>query len=132
AGVGLIHGRSSVSERLAEVLFLKLSALRGAFAALSSAMAAQRSPFLGLRAESFAVSLAAPSPILPLLWNHRVELCAVPGVVTVPAGVCAEEVLLPCTDMPRSIYRAPRLATAMDGQARVRIRKITPPDDGGL
>ncbi len=132
AGAGFINGRSSVSERLAETLFLKLSVLRGAFGALSASMAAQKLPFLGLRAESFGVSLAAPAAALPFLWNHRVDLCAVSSVVPVPLGVGSEEILLPCADMPRSIYRAGRLAAAVEGQGRVRIRKIAPPDDGGL
>jgi hypothetical protein len=132
AGIGFIHGRTTVSERVAEILFLKLTALRGAFGAVADAIAAQKLPFLGLRADSFAVSITEPAPGLPFLWNHRVHQSAISTVVPVALGVGNEEMLLPCVDTPRSLYRAERLAAATEGQARVRVRKITPPDDGGL
>ncbi|MDB6079293.1 MAG: hypothetical protein JWO82_3040 [Akkermansiaceae bacterium] len=132
AGVGFIHGRTNVPERVAEILFLKLTALRGAFDSVSDAIAAQKLPFLSLRGESFSVSITDPAPGLPFLWNHRVHQSAVSTVVPVALGVGNEEMLLPCVDVPRSVYRAERLAAATEGQARVRVRKITPPDDGGL
>ena len=132
AWVGFIHGRSSVAERLAEVLFLKLNALRGAFEALSSSVAAQKLPYLGLSADSFGVSLAEPAAGLPFLWNHRVGLCALSSVMPLPVGPGGDQMLLPCADISRSIYRAERLTGAIEGKGRVRIRKITPADDGGF
>lgn len=132
AGVGFINGRSGMTERLAEVLFLKLAALRGAFGALSSAVVAQKLPYLGLSADSFGVSLAEPAPALPFLWNHRVSLNAAPSVVALPSGPGGERMLVPCAEITRSIYRANRLTAATEGRGRVRIRKITPADDGGF
>ena len=117
---------------MAEILFLKLCALRGAFAAVSAAVASQKVPFLNLCGGSFGVSLAEPASGLPFLWNHRVSVCAASNVIPVALGVGDEEVLLSCGETTRSIYRAARLGTAAEGIARVRIRKITPPDDGGL
>lgn len=130
AWVGFIHGRANVSERLAEILFLKLSVLRGAFEVVSASVAAQKMPFLGLSADSFGVSLAEPAAALPFLWNQRVSLCAVPSVVGLPMD--GEQVLVPCADISRSVYRAERLVEARGGSGRVRIRKITPPDDSGF
>lgn len=131
AWVGFINGKSGMTERLAEVLFLKLSLLRGAFEALSAAVASQKLPYLGLSADSFGVSLAEPAPALPFLWNHRVSLCASPSVISLPSGSGGERMLLPCVEIPRSIYRANRLTGAIEGRGRVRIRRITPADDGG-
>lgn len=132
AWVGFIHGRSSVTERLAEILFLKLNVLRGAFEALSASVASQKLPYLGLSADSFGVSLAEPAASLPFLWNHRISLCAVSSVMPLPVGPGGDNLLLPCAEIPRSIYRAERLTTATEGRGRVRIRKITPADDGGF
>ena len=132
AGVGYIHGKSSQAERISETLFLKLGALRGAFGALSNAVLSQRVPFLNLSADSFEVSLVEPAAGLPFLWNHRVSLSASSNVVSLALGVGDEEILMSCEETPRSIYRASRLSAELEGIARVRIRKITPPDDGGM
>lgn len=132
AGVGYIHGKSNQAERIAETLFLKLAVLRGAFAALFNGVRSQRVPFLNLSADSFEVSLAEPAGGLPFLWNHRVSLSASSSVVPVALGVGDEEILVSCEESLRSIYRASRLSAAFEGTARVRIRKITPPDDGGM
>jgi len=132
AGIGFIHGRTSVAERVAEILFLKLTALRGAFGAIADSLAVQKLPFLGLRGESFAVSISDPAPGLPFLWNHRVHHCAVSTVVSVPLGVGDEVMLLPCEEPPRSIYRPDRLAQPIQGQGRVRIRDLAPKDEAGL
>lgn len=132
AGVGYIYGKSSQAERISETFFLKLVALRGAFGVLSDAVFSQRVPFLNLSADSFEVSLVEPGGGLPFLWNHRVSLSASSSVVPVALGVGDEEILLSCGETPRSIYRAGRLSTEFEGIARVRIRKITPPDDGGM
>lgn len=133
AGAGFIHGKSSVSERLAEVLFLKLSLLRGAFEAIATAVGTQKLPYLSISSDSFGVSLAQPAPALPFLWNHRVSLCAVSSVVPLPLGHSGkEQIFVPCTTISGSIYRAPRISAPVRGKGRVRIRKVTPPDDGGF
>lgn len=132
AGGGYIHGKSSQAERISETLFLKLGALRGAFGALSNAVLSQRVPFLNLSIDSFEVSLAEPAGGLPFLWNHRVSVSASSNVVQAPLGVGDEEILIFCEETPRSIYRASRQSSELEGIARVRIRKITPPDDGGM
>ncbi len=132
AGIGYINGRSSLNERLAEILFLKLSLLRGAMELLKSATEAQKMPFLGISGDSFGVHLAEPAASLPFLWNHRVSLFAVPGVVPMPLGPSGDQMMVQCGPISQSIYRAGRAAGPKEGKGRVRFRKISPADAGGL
>lgn len=132
AGVGYINGRSSMNERLAEILFLKLSLLRGAMETLQMATEAQKMPFMGISADSFGVHLAEPAASLPFLWNHRVSLFALPQVVPMPLGTAGEQMLVQCGQTSQSIYRAGRVGGVTEGKGRIRFRKISPADDGGL
>ncbi len=129
---GFFFPRNQTPGHLGELLHLKLLAFRGAFAAIQSAVARGGTPFLGIRADGFGVSLVEPDGGLPYLWNHRVKLEACPQAVRTELGVTREPCFVPFGEDGRSIYRSLRAEGEVKGDARVRVRRISEPDDEGL
>jgi hypothetical protein len=70
----LLHGAGSASDRVNEVLLLKLSLLQGMFRAVRAYVAAQQTPVLNLSPASFTVSLPEVGEQLPALWSARCSL----------------------------------------------------------
>lgn len=129
---GFFFARNQPSGHLGELLHLKLLAYRGAFAGICAAVRQGGAPFLGIRGDSFAVTLVAPDGGLPHLWNHRVRLAACPQAVRTELGVTREPCFLPFGEKGRSIYRSLQAEGEFKGDARVRVRRVSEADDEGL
>ncbi len=67
----LLHGRGDLTERLNEILFLKLSVLRDLFREVRACVKAHQLPLLNLTPASFAVRLQAVGEAFPALWTAR-------------------------------------------------------------
>lgn len=132
SGQGFIHARSGVSDRMAEIFFLKLCALRGAMAAVTSAVKTLKIPFGGITADSFAVDISATGTGLPFLWTHQVLLRDAPGFAPFPLGPTGENFPLAIAPDPGSIYSPPGQFQARSGLARMHVKTMTAPDDEGL
>lgn len=129
---GYFFTRNQVPGHLGELLHLKLAVFRGAFAAVRTAVERTGTPFLGIRPDRFGVSLVCPEESLPYLWNHRVELESAPQAVRTEVGETREPCFLPFGDPGRSIYKGLRAEGEVRGQGRVRVRRVSEPDDDGL
>ncbi len=130
---GFFFSRNQIPGHLGELLHLKLLALRGAFAAVQAAVRQGGTPFLGIRADGFGVSLVEPDGGMPYLWNHRVRLAACPQAVRTELGVTKEPCFVPFgEEESRSIYRSLQAEGEVKGDAKVRVRRVSEPDDDGL
>jgi len=70
----LLHGLGSSSDRLNEVFFLKLSALRNLFQEVKTYVKAQQVPLLNLSLSSFSVQLQNVGDQFPALWAAKCAL----------------------------------------------------------
>lgn len=129
---GFFFSRNQAPGHLGELLHLKLAAFRGAFAAVSEAVECSGTPFLGIRPDCFGVSLAGAGENLPYLWCHRVELESAPQAVRTELGDTREPCFLPFGDSGPSIYKGLRAEREFKGVGRVRVRRVSEPDDDGL
>jgi hypothetical protein len=129
---GYFFSRNQVPGHLGELLHLKLALFRGVIAAVGTAVERSGTPFLGIRPDHFGVSLVCPEESLPYLWNHRVGLGSAPQAVRTELGDTREPCFVPFGDPGRSIYKALRAEGEVRGQGRVRIRRVSEPDDDGL
>ncbi len=130
SGAGFIQGRSSVADRVAEVFFLKLCALRGAMGAVEKSLEALRVPFGGLGEDSFVVNVSQTGTGLPFLWTQDVQLCDTPRFVQFPLGPTGEGFPLAIAPETGSIYAPPGRFHAVNGTVTMHVRKITAPEDG--
>ncbi|MCX6874558.1 MAG: hypothetical protein NTW21_12245 [Verrucomicrobia bacterium] len=129
---GFFFTKNQISSHLCEVLHLKLAALHGVLVATKSAIQQTACPFLGLGVDSFGVSLSQAETALPFLWTHQVSLQSPPQCIRIEVGDVKEPCFMPHADLGRSVYRSPHAANEARGLARVRIRKVSEPDDQGL
>lgn len=129
---GFFFQRSLEPGHLGEVLHLKLSVLHGCLVAVANAVRHAGCPFLGLDADSFAVSLPEVEPALPFLWAHEVALVAPPQCVATHIGDLGEPCFLPSPGLRQSVFRSSLALSDTRGQARVRLRSVSAPDDEGL
>ena len=70
----LLHGISAPAERLNEIFFLKLAALRNLFTEVRAYVKSQQLPLLNLSPSSFSVRLADVGEQFPALWTARCML----------------------------------------------------------
>jgi hypothetical protein len=70
----LLHGEGVLADRLNEVLFLKLSALRDAFAEVRQRVKARQLPLLNLSPASFQISLQETGGQFPAFWSASCRL----------------------------------------------------------
>jgi hypothetical protein len=70
----LLHGGGSPSDKLNEIFFLKLSALRDILYEVRAYVKAQQLPLLNLSPASFGVRLEAVGEQFPALWTARCSL----------------------------------------------------------
>jgi hypothetical protein len=70
----LLHGEGSSSDKLNEIFFLKLSALRDILHEVRAYVKAQQLPLLNLSPASFGVRLQAVGEQFPALWTARCSL----------------------------------------------------------
>jgi len=70
----LLHATSGISDRLHEILFLKLALLRDLFKAVRSYVKAQQLPLLNLAPSSFRVRLNQTGDQFPALWSAKCAL----------------------------------------------------------
>ena len=70
----LLHGDGALADRLAEILFLKTSALLDVFNEVRALVKARQLPLLNLSAASFSVSLADTGGQFPAFWSARCRL----------------------------------------------------------
>ena len=131
-GPGFFFTRNQLSSHLCELFHLKLASLHGVLVATRNAVQNSACPFLGLSIDSFGVSLSQTETALPFLWTHEVSLQFPPQCVRTEIGDVKEPCFIPYADLGHSIYRSPHAANETRGLARVRIRKISEPDDQGL
>lgn len=129
---GFFFQKNQVSGHLGELLHLKLAALHGVFAAARTAIQQAASPFLGLNIDCFGVSLSQTETALPFLWAHQVSLQSPPQCIRTEVGDVKEPCFMPYAGLGPSVYRSPRALNEVRGLARVRIRKVSAPDDQGL
>ena len=129
---GFFFHKNHLAGHLGELLHLKLAALHGVFVATKSAIQQSASPFLGLNIDGFGVSLSQPQTALPFLWGHQVSLQSPPQCIRAEVGDVKEPCFMPYAGFGQSIYRSPRALNPVQGLARVRIRKVSEPDDQGL
>lgn len=129
---GFFFQKNQVAGHLCELLHLKLATIHGVFLAAGGAIRDAGCPFLGLNPDCFGVSLPQPATSLPFLWSHEVSLHAPPQCIRTLVGDTGEPYFIPCPDLRQSLYRSPHVLTEVRGLARVRLRKITDPDDQGL
>jgi len=129
---GFFFQKNHVAGHLGELLHLKLAALHGVFLAAKSAIQQAASPFLGLTSDCFGVSLPATETALPFLWTHQVSLQSPPQCIRTEVGDVREPCFIPYAEPGQSIYRSPHALNQVRGLARVRIRKVSEPDDQGL
>jgi hypothetical protein len=129
---GFFFQKNQAAGHLCELLHLKLAVIHGVFLAAGAAIRNAGCPFLGLNPDCFGVSLPQPATSLPFLWSHEVSLQAPPQCVRTMVGDVGEPCFVPHPDLRQSLYRSPRVLTEIRGLARVRLRKISEPDDQGL
>ncbi len=129
---GFFFQKNHGSGHLGEILHLKLAALHGVFMAARSAIRHAACPFLGLNIDSFGVSLPQTETALPFLWAHQVSLQSPPQCIRTEVGDVKEPCFMPSAGFGQSVYRSPRALNEVRGLARVRIRKVSQPDDQGL
>lgn len=129
---GFFFQKNQTAGHLGELLHLKLAAIHGVFLAAAAAIRNAGCPFLGLSPDCFGVSLPRPATSLPFLWAQEVRLQAPPQCVRTMVGDIGEPCFVPFPDLRQSIYRSPQVLTEVQGLARVRLRKISEPDDHGL
>ena len=129
---GFFFQKNQSDGHLCELLHLKLAALHGAFVATAHAIQQSSCPFFDLNIDQFGVSLSDIKTSLPFLWTHQVSLQAPPQCLRTLVGDAAEPCFIPCPDLHQSIYRSPRVLSEVRGLARVRIRKVSEPDDQGF
>src|SRR5204863_5681778 len=70
----LLHGAGRAADRLNEVLFLKLSALRDIFKEVRTYVKLQQLPLLNLSPASFNVRLSDAGEQFPALWAAKCSL----------------------------------------------------------
>lgn len=129
---GFFFQKNQVAGHLGEVLHLKLAALHGVLVATKNAIQQAASPFIGLNIDCFGVSLSQTETALPFLWAHQVSLQCPPQCIRTEVGDVKEPCFMPYAGFGQSIYRSPRALNEVRGLARVRIRKVSAPDDQGL
>lgn len=129
---GFFFQKNQVAGHLCELLHLKLAALHGALLATANAVRHAGCPLLGLDIDSFGVALPQPETSLPFLWSHQVTLEAPPQCVCTQVGDIGEPCFVPAPGLRQSIFRSPGALTEVRGLARVRVRKVSEPDDNGL
>jgi len=129
---GFFFQKNQAAGHLCELLHLKLATLHGAFLAAGNAIRHAGCPLLGLNPDGFGISLPALETSLPFLWSHQVSLEAPPQCIATVVGDIGEPCFVPSPDLRQSIYRSPSVLTEVRGLARVRVRKVSEPDDHGL
>ena len=129
---GFFFQKNQTAGHLCELLHLKLSVWHGAMIAASNAIRHAGCPLLGLNPDSFGVTLPEPETSLPFLWSHQVSLEAPAQCLISKVGDVGEPCFVPSPDLRQSLYRSPSVLTEVRGLARVRVRKISEPDDHGL
>jgi hypothetical protein len=129
---GFFFQKNQVAGHLCELLHLKLSVWHGTLVTTATAVRHAGCPFLGLNPDCFGVTLPEPETSLPFLWSHQVSLEAPPQCITAMVGDVGEPCFVPNQDLRQSLYRSPSVLTEVRGLARVRVRRISEPDDHGL
>ena len=132
AGAGFLMGRSGVADRIAEIFFLKLCAIRGALSSVQEALASLKIPFGGLTEDSFGVEISPTGMALPFLWTHQVLLCDTPRFAPFLLGPRGEVFPLAVAPENGSIYSPPGRFHSVSGFARLHVKSVTLPDDDGL
>ena len=122
------HGRAG---KMAEVFHLKLLLLGQAFAAVRTLARHQQRPLLNITHESFQVTLPEPSP-LPFLWSARVRLCDPGDAVMLPVKGSDARYYARAGAAKGSVYHPAYVGAASGGYGSVRIREVTPGNNGVL
>jgi hypothetical protein len=126
----LFSGRRESSQKLFEVLHLKLNLLQQMLSAVSQAIRIQQTPFLCLRPESFAISLAPLGSGLPVFWTSQIHLADLTGAIPLPVPGTEDRYFIPA-ESGQSIYRPDVAQGVRTGGATLRIRAVLPPSLDG-
>ena len=128
----LFTGAQGRSGRLGEALYLKLQAVRQAFALVRSHVQQNQLPFLNLAADSFRVRLGATGFGLPFLWTAQASLVRPGGAFALPLRNTTTRYFQGLEPLTASVYRPGFVGMAREGTANVRIRKVFPPTAEGI
>ena len=124
----LFTGAQGRSGRLGEALYLKLQAVRQAFALVRNHVQQNQLPFLNLAADSFRVRLGATGFGLPFLWTAQTSLVRPGAAFALPLRNTATRYFQGLEPLTASVYRPGFVGMAREGTADVRIRKGVPAD----
>jgi hypothetical protein len=130
-GAHLFSGRAGRAGRLLEIFHLKLNLVLQTLEETRAAIRSQQLPLLVLGADSFRVQLFEVGTGLPLFWSAQVDLAESSCAMALSVAGNAGRYFVPPELQGASIYRPQARNSAERGAARVRIRRVLPPAQGG-
>lgn len=128
----LLHGAAGDPERLNEVFFLKLSALRDMFKEVRTHVGAHQLPLLNLAPSSFRVSLPEVGDQFPALWAARCELVRPGQAYPLKIKSTEQRYFIRLGRVEPSPYLPEGLGAHSFGIGSVRIRTVTSEADGSV
>ena len=129
-GAHLFLGGQGRVGRFVETYHLKVQLLVEAMRQVREFVLQQQLPFLGLSAESFRVSLREMGSGLPILWTARCALVKPGAAFALPVETSEFRYFIRPAAAAPSIYLPEGLGARLQGSGSVRIRKVTPADQG--
>jgi len=128
----LLHGSSIGSDRLQEILFLKLALLLGAFKEVSNFTRAQQLPLLNLTPSSFKAQLPEVGDHFPALWALQCRLVKSGQAYPLKIKATEQRYFLRLGGAEPSPFLPEGLGAHSFGIGSVRLRNLTAGAEGAV
>jgi hypothetical protein len=126
----LLHGSASPADRLNEVFFLKLSALRSIFSEVRAYVKSQQLPLLNLSPSSFTVTLQEVGEQFPALWTARCMLVKPGQAYPLKIKLTDQKYFIRLGRLEPSSFLPEGLGAHSFGIGSVRLRNVLNETDG--
>jgi hypothetical protein len=124
----LFLGARGRAGRLVEVFHLKLQLLAEVTRQLRACVSGSQLPFLNLAGDSFRVKLGSAGAGLPLFWTSSGLLVKPSDAYALPVETSDFRYFIRARTAGTSIYLPAGLSESLQGAAKVRLRKVLPPE----
>jgi len=126
----LLHGSASPADRLNEIFFLKLSALRNLFTEVRAYVKGQQLPLLNLSPSSFSVSLQEVGEQFPALWTAKCILVKPGQAYPLKIKLTDQKYFIRLGRLEPSSFLPEGLGAHSFGIGSVRLRNVLNETDG--